>query len=68
MIADTRLINYGRRRFIAFKKRHPLYPQMLALTSPTGGGRSVGIVRLRTEAMELLLVYYPSKYLGTWIP
>ena len=23
----------------------PLYPQKLALTSPTGGGRSVGIVR-----------------------
>jgi hypothetical protein len=25
---------------------------MLALTSPTSGGRSVGIVRLRTKAME----------------
>ena len=25
---------------------------MLALTSPTGGGRSVGIVRSRTEATE----------------
>jgi hypothetical protein len=25
----------------------PLYPQKLALTSPTGGGRSVGIVRSR---------------------
>ena len=24
----------------------PLYPQKLALTSPTGGGRSVGIVRV----------------------
>ena len=30
----------------------PLYPQKLALTSPTGGGRSVGIVRVRTEATE----------------
>jgi hypothetical protein len=30
----------------------PLYPQKLALTSPTGGGRSVGIVRSRTKAME----------------
>jgi len=30
----------------------PLYPQMLALTSPTGGGRSVGIVRSRTKATE----------------
>jgi len=33
----------------------PLYPQKLALTSPTGGGRSVGIVRVRTEATELPL-------------
>jgi len=32
----------------------PLYPQKLALTSPTGGGRSVGIVRVRTKATELM--------------
>jgi len=32
----------------------PLYPQKLALTSPTGGGRSVGIVRSRTRATEFL--------------
>jgi len=30
----------------------PLYPQELALTSLTGGGRSVGIVRVRTKATE----------------
>ena len=30
----------------------PLYPQKLALTSPTGGGSSVGIVRSRTKATE----------------
>ena len=30
----------------------PLYPQKLALTSPTGGGRSVGMVRVRTKATE----------------
>ena len=31
----------------------PLYPQKkLALTSPTGGGRSVGVVRSRTKATE----------------
>jgi len=30
----------------------PLYPQKLALTSPTGGGRSVGIVRVRTKDTE----------------
>jgi hypothetical protein len=27
-------------------------PQMLALTSPTSGGRSVGMIRLRAQAME----------------
>jgi hypothetical protein len=31
-----------------------LYPQKLALTSPTSGGHSVGIVRLRTKATEFL--------------
>jgi len=44
----------------------PLYPQMLALTSPTGGGRSVGIVRVRTKATEfsfsyILSVFFSSK-------
>ena len=34
----------------------PLYPQKLALISPTGGGRSVGIVRVRTKATEFSLV------------
>ena len=33
----------------------PLYPQKLALTSPTGGGRSVSIVRVRTKATEFSL-------------
>jgi hypothetical protein len=33
----------------------PLYPQKLALTSPTGGGRSVGIGHSRTKAMEFLV-------------
>ena len=35
----------------------PLYPQKLALTSPTGDGRSVGIVRWRTKATEFSLVW-----------
>jgi len=35
----------------------PLYLQKLALTSPTGGGRSVGIVRVRTKATEFSLVF-----------
>ena len=34
-----------------------LYPQKLALTSPTGGGRSVGIVRVRTKATEFVVLF-----------
>jgi len=33
----------------------PLYPQKLELTSPTGGGRSVGIVRVRNKATEFVV-------------
>ena len=40
----------------------PLYPQKLALTSPTGGGRSVGIVRSRTKATEFFLLQDESKF------
>jgi len=36
----------------------PLYSQKLALTSPTGGGRSVGMVRSRTKATEFSLVIF----------
>jgi hypothetical protein len=35
--------------------RDTLYPQKLALTSPTSGGRSVGIVRLRIKATEFVV-------------
>jgi hypothetical protein len=37
---------------------HVVFPQKLAITSPTIGGRSVGIVRLRTQTMEFLLHAY----------
>jgi hypothetical protein len=37
--------------------RDTLYPQKLALTSPTSGGLSVVIARLRTKATEFLLCY-----------
>ena len=52
----------------------PLYPQKLALTSPTGGGRSVGIVRSRTKATEfsfcfscmlLVIIYNYTNDAGT---
>jgi len=40
----------------------PLYPQKLELTSPTGGGRSVGIVRLRTKATEFSFSLYTLRF------
>jgi len=40
----------------------PLYPHKLALTSPTGGGRSVGIVRVRTKATEFLVYWILGKH------
>ena len=36
----------------------PLYPQKLALTSPTGGGRSVGTVHVRTKAKEFVFCLF----------
>jgi hypothetical protein len=36
--------------------RVTLYPQKLAVTSPTSGSRSVGIVRSRTQATEFFLM------------
>ena len=38
----------------------PFYPQKLAVTSPTGGGRSVGIVRSRTKATEFSHIFQPN--------
>ena len=51
---------FGKQRLTAVGNRcadhvTPLYPQKLALTSPTGGGRSVGIVRVRIKATEFVL-------------
>ena len=44
----------------------PLYPQKLALTSPTGGGRSGGIVRSRTKATEFFSysILFTTTYFG----
>jgi hypothetical protein len=42
---------YGRRDPLRLT-RYTTYPQKLILTSPTSGGRSVGIVRSRTKATE----------------
>jgi hypothetical protein len=42
-------------RILGFLYRSRYYFK-LALTSPTNGGRSVGIIRLRTKATEVLLI------------
>ena len=42
---------------VALTNVTPLYPQKLAPTSLTGGGRSVGIVRSRTKATEFSLEF-----------
>jgi hypothetical protein len=48
-------LKYGRRDPSRWP-RGTLYPQKLAQTSPTSAGRSVGIVRWRTQAMEFGVV------------
>jgi hypothetical protein len=45
--------DYSRRGSAALTTPYP-YIRKSWLTSPTSGGRSVGIVRLRTKAMELV--------------
>jgi hypothetical protein len=44
---------YGRRDPLCWS-HNILYPQKLALTSPTSSGRLVGIVRSRTEATSFV--------------
>jgi hypothetical protein len=44
---------------VALTTRHPLFPLKLALTPSTSGGRSVGIVRLRTKGHG---VYFSFKF------
>jgi hypothetical protein len=46
------------RRNPSRRPRGTLYSQKLVLTSPTSGGRSVGIVRLRTQATEFVFFQY----------
>jgi hypothetical protein len=42
--------------------RDTVYSLKLALTSPTSGGRSVGIVRLLTKATESFFIGCPVLY------
>jgi hypothetical protein len=42
--------------------RGTIYPQKLALSLPTSGGCSVGLVRSRTQAMEFSLFMSTQRY------
>jgi hypothetical protein len=51
--------------------RDTLYPQKLAITSPTSGGRSVGIGRLLTKATEFffnILNTDDSRHIRDFVP
>jgi hypothetical protein len=54
---------YGRRDPSRWP-RGTLHPQKFAITSPTSGGRSVGIVRSRTQ--DHGASYMLNLYTGTW--
>jgi hypothetical protein len=56
-------LEYGRADPIRWP-RDTIYPQKLALTSPTSGGRSAGIVRLRTKTTEFIF-FFKFIYSGT---
>jgi hypothetical protein len=60
---------YGRRDPSRWQ-RGTFYPQKLALTSPTSDGRSVGIVRSRTQTTEIFffsnLVTIAGIFWGVW--
>jgi hypothetical protein len=58
MIKETEITAVGIRRA---DNATPLYPQNFALTSPTSGGRPVGIVLSRTEATELVIMSHANK-------
>jgi hypothetical protein len=49
---------YGRRGSSTFDYATPLYPQKLFVTSTTSCGRSVVIVRSRTQATEFLFCLF----------
>jgi hypothetical protein len=50
---------YGLRDLLSWQ-RNTLYPQQLALTSPTCGGRSVSIVRSRTKSAVIYIANIAS--------
>jgi hypothetical protein len=67
-IATTRTRAQTKRKEISYVIwNSSLYLQKLALTSPTSAGRSVGIVRPRTQTMEFSFVVVDMKFLWSWL-
>jgi hypothetical protein len=64
--SDLETREYGRTDPLRWP-RDTLYPQNLALASPTSGGRSVGIVRSRTKATEFELSLCMYVYMYGWM-
>jgi hypothetical protein len=60
------ILEYGRGDPLRWP-RDTFYPQKLALTSPTSGGRSVNIVRSRTQVTEFSLECKVRRQLSSWI-
>jgi hypothetical protein len=59
--SGLKIREYGRRDPSRWP-RGTLYPQKLAPSSPTSGGRSVGIDRSRTEATEFMCLEYRERH------
>jgi hypothetical protein len=59
--SSEQLVRTRRHNLCAFYLCLPIL-YLLALTSPTGGGRSVGMVRSRTKATEFSFYTVPSLY------
>jgi hypothetical protein len=66
--SGLKIREYGRRDPSCWP-RGTLYPQKLALTLPSSGGRSVGIVRIRTQTTEFSFFSYniATKAAGTFV-
>jgi hypothetical protein len=61
IITSLEILKYGRGDPLRWP-RDTLYRQKLALTSPTSGGRSVGIVCSQTQATEYMLSIINHKW------
>jgi hypothetical protein len=67
----TALVYKTENTAVRIRHAHHVVPSIrkkLEITSPTSGGRSVGIVRSRTQTMEFSLVFIIVRTVGTLTP